>query len=81
MQAYLLSFGNKPNYYAFTSQIYCLLYGVYHSNCLNISLTLQQLGHIFKMSEIPDYDAEVGDGKSVKVKVICLGDSAVGKSK
>lgn len=36
---------------------------------------------IFEMCEIPDYDANSDGGNSCRVKVICLGDSAVGKSK
>ena len=38
--------------------------------------------YIFSMAEevLPSYDEKPGD-KQIKVKIICLGDSAVGKSK
>ena len=47
---------------------------------------MKQFGNIFvhetKMAKNlePDYD-KAGDDGEVKVKIICLGDSAVGKSK
>ena len=49
-------------------------------------LPMKQFGNIFvhetKMAKNlePDYD-KAGDDGEVKVKIICLGDSAVGKSK
>ena len=43
------------------------------------------ISHIFAImadSSLPSYDqSETSEGEPVKVKVICLGDSAVGKSK